>query len=505
MDWSPQQREIFDWFKNADGNLVVRARAGTGKTTTIVEGISHAPEQKILLAAFNKKIAVELQQRLKNPRAQAKTLHALGFSFVMQNLPGVKVDTKARAKGLIRDAIEKHFEAEGEMEAAALVDKVPFQFIIMGAKLLGIAREVTPFADDMAELANLAWDFDCVPEKRWRTMGWTVEALAKFVLKAMELALEPTDTIDFSDMLYLPVRMGWAYPRYDLVCIDECQDMNTTQLILAQRTVYPDGRIVVVGDDRQAIYGFRGADSKSIDRLKNELNADELGLTTTYRCPKLIVAEANRLVDDFYAADDAPEGIVREVDIDDLPDEVAPGDFVLSRSNAPLTKTCLNLLKAGIRAKVEGRDIGKKLIKIVKEARKDSHDTLSFLANLTKWEEEEVAKAEKAGKKSRVNFVKDQADTIRVLTDTVDTVHALESLIEKLFGDIADSEGRNQVICSSVHKAKGLERSRVFILQKTLYPGVKENQTPPLEEENIEYVAITRAMDELIWVTGWPS
>lgn len=214
MEWSPQQREIFDWFANADGNLTVRARAGTGKTTTIIEGISHAPEDRILLAAFNKKIAVELQERLKNPRAQAKTLHSLGFGFVMQNWRGVKLDARNRGKGLICQAIQNHFEREYEKEPPKMgdpspeqmVETVPFQFINMGAKLLGVAREVTPFANDAADIATLAWDFDCVPDKRWSTMGYTVPVLAKFVLEAMTLALEPTDKIDFSDMLYLPVR-----------------------------------------------------------------------------------------------------------------------------------------------------------------------------------------------------------------------------------------------------------------------------------------------------------
>ena len=58
--WSEQQESIFGWFREGEGNLVVRARAGTGKTTTIIEAITYAPEEKILLAAFNRKIADEL-------------------------------------------------------------------------------------------------------------------------------------------------------------------------------------------------------------------------------------------------------------------------------------------------------------------------------------------------------------------------------------------------------------------------------------------------------------
>lgn len=505
MDWSPQQREIFDWFASANGNLVVRARAGTGKTTTIIEGISHAPEDRILLAAFNKKIAVELQERLKNPRAQAKTLHALGFYFVMQNWNGVQVDARDRARGLVTRAIRKLMEQRGELDIDSAMKTVPMPFITKASHLLTIARETLPFAQNVEDLEDLAWDFDCVPDKHLRELGYTVEVTSKIAFDAMALALEPTNKIDFSDMLYLPVRLGWAYPRFNLVCIDECQDMNACQLELAQRTVFPDGRIVVVGDEKQAIYGFRGADSESVDRLKEELDADELGLTTTYRCPRKVVEEANRLVEDFYAAPEAPEGIVREISIDDLPDHVAPGDFVLSRSNAPLTRTCLNILKAGIRAKIEGRDIGKKLADIVKKLRKGTGNKIVFLQNLAKWEEEEVEKAQEAGKEGRANFIRDQAETIRVLAGTVPTVYALEGVIEKLFGDVADSQGKSQVICSTVHKAKGLERSRVFILEKTLYPGLKDGDAPPTEERNIEYVAITRAMNELVWVSGWPS
>src|SRR4029077_979927 len=97
-NWSTQQVDIFNWFANSSvrvnspnvlsmatsqaKNLVVRARAGTGKTTTIIEGVNRAPEKSILLAAFNKSIATELQNRVKNTRVEAKTLHGLGYKFI---------------------------------------------------------------------------------------------------------------------------------------------------------------------------------------------------------------------------------------------------------------------------------------------------------------------------------------------------------------------------------------------------------------------------------------
>src|SRR5436190_1062056 len=91
--WSAQQTDIFNWFKDGQGHLVVRARAGTGKTTTILEGVVHAPEPRILLCAFNKRIQEELQNRLSNPAAQAKTLHSVGYAALRRYWEGLRIAT----------------------------------------------------------------------------------------------------------------------------------------------------------------------------------------------------------------------------------------------------------------------------------------------------------------------------------------------------------------------------------------------------------------------------
>ena len=102
--WSDQQQKIFGWFSkslpvNSD-HLVVRARAGTGKTTTIIEGIKHAPESSILLAAFNKRIATELEVRLEGTNAEAKTLHSIGFSFLRRYWSSIGVEKRNGARQL---------------------------------------------------------------------------------------------------------------------------------------------------------------------------------------------------------------------------------------------------------------------------------------------------------------------------------------------------------------------------------------------------------------------
>ena len=87
--------------------------------------------------------------------------------------------------------------------------------------------------------------------------------------------------------------------------------------------------------------------------------------------------------------------------------------------------------------------------------------------------------------------LQDNVDTINTLAETVASVEELTRKLEMLFNDEA---GAASVMCSTVHKAKGLEADRVWVLEDTLKSG-------GLEEENIRYVAYTRARKELCLVT----
>lgn len=483
--WSSQQTAIFDWFKNPERKrAVVRARAGTGKTTTIIEGLNHAPETRILLSAFNKRIAEELQQRLTNPYAEAKTLHGLGFSFIRRNWENVRVDS-GRGKRLAQQAM-----GQGAPDA----------MVALVAKLAGLGKEMAPESKSADPLIDIALAMDVLPDPEWEEEGWTVERIAGFALKAMGLAQVRDGSIDFSDMLYLPLALKWARPVFDLVCIDECQDMNAAQIELAIRSCSKGGRIIVVGDDRQAIYGFRGADSGSLDRLKKTLGAEELPLTITYRCAQNIVSAAQDLVPDYQAAPGAPEGVVRSTGANKLAQEVLPGDFVISRKNAPLVRTCLSILRVGKRAKIEGKDLGKHLLAIVRKIKAKS--VPDFLKRLDIWEAREIkrlesVKPEIAERKGAE--ISDTAETLRVLADGVTGMRELEARIEDLFADDVAAGRGSLVVCSTIHRVKGLETDRAFILRGTLATGKRAAQQ---EEMNCVYVAITRARKELIWVEG---
>lgn len=488
-EWSKQQQEIFAWFADSKRTRgVVRARAGTGKTTTIIEGLSHAPEKRMLLCAFNKRIAEELSRKISTDRAEAKTLHGVGFAYVRRNWETCRVDG-SRGKRLA-------LEACGGQAA-------PDAMVALVAKLAGLVKEMAPHANTPAEVLDVAEDMDCLPDEDWEDDGWTPAKVAKCALRAMDLAAKKDGTCDFSDMLWLPLRHGWARGQWDLVVVDECQDMNAAQIELALKSVRKGGRVLVVGDDRQAIYGFRGADSGSLDRLKAAMGAEELPLTVTYRCPKAVVAEAQRLVPDYLAAESAPAGVVETMPLAKLAKAVTPGDFVLSRKNAPLVRTCLSILRVGTRAKVEGRDVGKGLVALVKKLKAKSMP--NFLERLEAWEAKEVARALKL-KPERAEVkraeIEDQAETLRALADGLSGIPELEARIESLFADVEGAP--SQVVCSTVHRSKGLEAANVFILKETLVRRGKDGkplaQSP--EEANIEYVAITRAQQRMVWVDG---
>lgn len=483
--WSTQQEAIFGWFKSGKGNLVVRARAGTGKTTTILQAISFAPESRILLAAFNKKIAEELKTKLRNPAAEAKTLHSVGFGLVLRNWSGVKLDG-ARGQRLAR-------EAAGPT--------CPDPIVRLVSMLASKAKGMLPTSE--VELVNIATQFDLTPDEEWAEDGWTVDQVARMASAAMKLAATKRDgTIDFDDMVYLPVVNGWVRPSFDMVVVDEAQDMNAAQLRLACGVCRKTGRIAVVGDDRQAIYAFRGADSGSIDRLKTALTATELGLTTTYRCPKSVVEYAAKLVPDYMAAPTAPQGEIKEIEFKVLAEAVKPGDFILSRKNAPLVRTCLSILRTGKRAKIEGRDIGAILTSLVRNISRTHKTMPALLKEVGEWADRKsraimMASKDADAAEAKVQEIQDTAETINVLGEGLTSVAELVARIENLF---ADDVNAANVVLSSVHRAKGRETETVFVLRDTLYPGRKGKASQ--EEANIEYVAVTRCRSTLVWVDG---
>lgn len=473
----------FAEFRTGKRNVVIQAFAGCAKTTTVIEGVNHAPERSILMCAFAKVNADELKEKVSNPYVTARTLHSAGNAVLYKRAGKVTVDER-RGQKIAQRVLMGDFG----------VKNPPREALQLTMKLASAGKNVAPFAS-IEDLVTVAKDFDLLPKNDELGDGekpLTVEMLATFAHKAMERATEFDGSIDYDDMIFLPVRLKLVSATYDLVVVDEYQDMNPTQLMLARALC--KGRMVLVGDEYQAIYEFRGANADFARSMIAELDAKVLTLSTTFRCPKAVVAAAQKLVPGYKAAPEAPEGVVRSEVYERMFSQAAAGDFILSRKNAPLAKICLRLLRDGKRALIRGKKIGEGLVSVVngREAR-----TINELyENLDTWEGNVVAGyvAQKAPE-TKIELIHDQANTIRFLAEGLTSVPELIARINSLFNDATPG---NSIICSSVHRAKGLEAHRVFLLADTLYPRKEVNA----EEVHIHYVALTRAKHELVMVTG---
>jgi ATP-dependent exoDNAse (exonuclease V) beta subunit len=278
-------------------------------------------------------------------------------------------------------------------------------------------------------------------------------------------------------MIWLPMQLDMDFPQYDFVFVDEAQDLNYAQICFIKKL---GGRKVIVGDRKQAIYGFRGADSTAMDLFKGA----QLPLSICYRCPKSVVIEAQKIVPQIEYSDLQIVGSISDVS----DPEYCSGDFVLCRTNAPLVGACLDVIRSGKKAVIKGRDIGDNLVKLVKDLANpiDNIDTLK--ERLYDWLTKRCSETKYEAKKIMYN---DKSDTILALCEGCKCVSEVISKIETIFSDTLTG-----VVFSTIHKAKGLEADNIYILRPDLLPHPRGGN----QEMNLKYVAITRAKKNLFFI-----
>lgn len=487
VNWSEYQKAIFSTVEGileSKRDLVIFARAGTGKTTTMVEATIRLCRRnrraRVLTCAFNVKNARDLDSKLRAAgidwkQAAAKTLNSVGFATVKKAWgKGVEVDGKKGktiAKKVLREYLEKNPLAETSLSAGSV------------AKLATLAKVklVDPSnSDAMEEIVQTQRVCDCDE----------TALCVRLAREAMNRAKADRTVVDFDDQLWFPHVFRLQPWKHDLVIVDEAQDMNASQLALARKSVKRGGRLIAIGDPRQAIYGWRGADSEFLSRMTRDLGAKTLPLPRTYRCGKAIVAAARKIVPDYEAAAGNVEGEVVSMKYDAAIDALRPGDFLISRTNAPLLPACIELLKRKVPAVIQGRDIMGQLIGIVERSKCES--TADFLEYLDEYVEAEVAKLVLADADEEVIAqLRDREACLRTLAPERATCRELVAFLSDLFSDYDDEA---VVTLSSAHRSKGLERDRVFLLADTFRTGG--------QEDNCRYVAMTRAKTLLAEVVG---
>ncbi len=288
-----------------DGPLRVLAGPGTGKTTTLAARVDVllergvAPE-RILLLTFTRRAARDVIGRIRATRGDERARRVSGGTF--HSIAHRTLRQHATALSL-----PEGFGVIDQVDAADLMDLVRGELgVVSGTKRLPkkttlaslysrVVNTATPLGDIMRDVTP--WCADAVDD-----VG---DIFSAFVARKRSLGL-----LDFDDLLLfwraavLDERLGATLgAAYDHILVDEFQDVNRLQWDVLLGLRRRDPRLTLIGDDAQAIYGFRGASARFLLDAPQHLD----GLTTicldlNYRSCDAILRVANAL------AADAPEG-----------------------------------------------------------------------------------------------------------------------------------------------------------------------------------------------------
>lgn len=464
---SKYQQDIFDNISGVSTHLVIEAVAGSGKTTTIVEALKLIPEdQRVLFLAFNKHIVETLKTRVPL-HVNVATLNGFGWQVLRKEMGNPKINAD-KTKNI-------------------------FWFDILGERN---RREFGQYCGAVCKLVSLFKAYGMekpnIPDVEFLIDHYEIDTDAKgigYALQAHQIGHTKTRVVDFDDQLYLPIVRGLPIPRYDVVFVDETQDLNPIQIEMVKRI---KGRVIAVGDSKQAIYGFRGCDPEAMQHVTDAFQAQTLPLSICFRCAKNIVRKAQEVVSYIEYAENQIDGTVGTLNVQEYRKIVSDRDFVLCRTTAPLVQEALAMLAAGRKACVLGRDIGKDIIDLYKRIAGDGDLTPEAIDTY------EYQQAERLKDKETLLIrLHDQIDTLRALYYAYGA-KGIEDAIITLFQD-----SEQGIVYSTVHKAKGLERDRVFIICPELLPHPRcSGEWQRKQEQNLKYVAITRAKKELFFVEG---
>jgi DNA helicase-2/ATP-dependent DNA helicase PcrA len=472
--YSKYQEDIFDFINHGVGHCIVEAVAGSGKTTTIVEAANRVPwDKRCIFVAFNKHIAEELARRLP-VHVEARTLHSVGWELCRDNIRGyIKVNDN-KIKNILKYEI-LDFDNPDDV-------KIFKSHISPIKKLVSLMKS--------AEYPPLCtFDIQPLVDRHGIELpdNWNVDLLRRVYVRSFEY----TRVADYDDMIWFPLMYGWDFPKFEYVFVDESQDLSPLQISFILQLIKENGRIIAVGDTFQAIYGFRGADTEAIEGLHSTLKAKVLPLSICYRCSKSIVKEAKKIVPYIEWWENAEEGCVTRVKKLDARE----GDYVLCRTTAPLVEECMYMLRNGQKAVILGRDIAENLLSTIDELNlKDSANIEAYFESLESWLTKKMKRC--VGHEALTIKIQDTRDTLYALCADCETVSDVRKRIDKIFS----SKGEG-VTFSTIHKSKGLEADRVFIMKPELLPHPKCTEPwQKIQENNLHYVAITRAKKELYYV-----
>ena len=315
------------------GALLVVAGPGSGKTRVLTERIRRLLEDpsqhfRILALTFTNKAANEMKERLNDvpdilKRAFVGTLH----SFCMEVLAN-------RGKPIGVEGLPNIFESFDDRR------QVLANAVRSDPQLSAALRDAGEPKEQQRKLSS--WLERISDLKNSLVLPSMVEdADERRLYEGYDAQLRASAALDYDDLLLLTYRLFAERPKiadfyqrqYKYICIDEAQDLNEAQYrLLVSLCGAEFTNVMMVGDPRQAIYVWNGADPKYLDLFQRDFKAKKLELTENFRCSKTVVAAARRLDSSYTVEGQLPiEGAVELIECED---ELAEAQAVIEKMRA---------------------------------------------------------------------------------------------------------------------------------------------------------------------------
>lgn len=512
-----EQAAIIAATSESSDSMMIQAYAGAAKTTTLTM-LSKKVRVPGLALAFNASIRDEMKKRMPG-NFEVKTMNGLGYGALMRALPHIsnfKVDDRKLGK-----LVTEVSRAAGMQLASDQWDAL--RALTSRAMMRGLVPNgegQSPLLTDSPEAwALLAEEQGLDPDDAERMSDLAREVL----LRSNQLVRE--GIVSFDDQVYYSTCVAGKFPKFPVLLVDEAQDLSLLNHKMLEMAVRPEGRLVVVGDAKQAIYAFRGADSDSLGKL-SALRAQwiSLPLATTFRCPKVVVGRQQGHAPGFRAFHTNPEGrFLRMASGYGPDDDVGPDTdgwtwhdleaalprpeaslAILCRNNAPLLAMAFKLLRRRIPIEFLGRDIGSGLVTLSRKIfPRDDMGPGEMLGALADWIASERSLLIANGQEEKVEGVEDRAEALRAVLSFAE-VRDPPGLRREL-GALFSSKAGARVSLASIHKAKGLEWDAVLHLDPWRVPSkwakeaARRGDDAALRQEwNLRYVCETRTRHTLI-------
>ena len=545
MNFKPStyQQDILDFFlNNPQSNMLVNALAGSGKSTTACMLSEHSKTSDLYIA-FNASVVEEFKKKIKNPKTKVMTMHSLAYSIMLYNVEQESKDSGEKPKGFGSQRSKRTVSLDNFKPHKILDEEITKRY----GRYIEFAKRVF-LKDNYVNLYNLCrltlTDMssnkdvsrlinDHVLFLYYGDEGYSAPDISEITstLKILDTKskqqFETQGVIDFTDMLWITFNKlkydNWEVPYWALytnIYCDEVQDFSNIQLNFLKFIKRTKGRYVFIGDFHQAIYNFAGANAQAFNQIpKMFAPVETFDLPICYRCAKSHLSRVNREYGiPILPCDNAPMGFVKTIDKNKISEYAKAGDMVISRKNKWIAEVVLDLARNGTPIFIEDKEmveaikrqilsskctsvgtLEKFLQKIISNYNKKLFEIVSKNAREGGHEEEHLeAVAEANSKIDNTSFLLEILKGYLENHASSDSVSKFSNFIDKLLNT---TPSPNCVRLCSIHKAKGLEATNVFVLNEAkINYDFRNSKEQNIQEKNLSYIATTRAKEGLYLV-----